>query len=62
MTSSSSMYREDPEAGAGAGLRLAEDVALPALFEVDAGQLEAVEGGGDGGQALPGGGWPRASR
>ena len=46
---------EHPQGGADAGLGLTEDVALAALFEVDAGELEAVEGGGDRGEPGPGG-------
>ena len=46
---------EHPQGGADTGLGLAEDVALAPLFEVDAGELEAVEGGGDRGEPGPGG-------
>jgi len=44
---------EQPQAGLAAGLRGAEHVALPALLQVEPGQLESVQGGGDGLEPLP---------
>ena len=54
MTSSSREHAQQPQARPAPGLRGAEHVALAALLEVEAGQLEAVEGGGDGVQPLAG--------
>ena len=51
-SSSSSDSSRTPERRA--GLRRAEHVALAAGLEVEPGQLEAVGGGGDGGEPLPG--------
>ena len=46
--------REQLDARAAAGLRGAEDVALPAGLEVEPGQLEPVGGGRHRGEPLPG--------
>ena len=53
---------QQPQVRAAAGLRRAEHVALAALLQVELGQLEPVQGGGDRVQPRPGPGRPRPPR
>ena len=62
MSSSSSSSDSSRMPERRAGLRGAEHVALAARLQVEPGELEAVGGGGDGGQPLPGRATPLARR